>query len=152
MRPQVKITILASVLGLSVALNVSLGIGYLLRADTGEQCMLDRLQLDSKQRARLSEMRRKMQDKRAAFWRRSAEIKAELAEAICASRSSRTQLDPLLDRFAENQAGMQRAVAGHLLDVNAMLRSDQQEAFRVLLRTEMFRGIRTLAARAVDEP
>ena len=93
-----------------------------------------------------------MQDKRAAFWQRSAAIKAELAEAICASSSSRTQLDPLLYRYAKNQAGMQRAVAGHLLDVNAMLRSDQQEAFRILLRTEMFRGIRTLPVRAVDEP
>jgi hypothetical protein len=158
-----KITILASALGLSLALNVSLGIGHLHKAGTSEhgsavpdapqsRCLLDSLQLDAAQRERLSEMRRKMQDKRAAFWQRSAAIKAELAEAICASSSSRTQLDPLLDRYAKNQAGMQRAVAGHLSDVNAMLRSDQQEAFRILLRTEMFRGIRHLPARAADEP
>ena len=152
MRPQVKTTILASVLGLSVALNISLGIGYLLRADSVEQCMLDRLQLDAAQRERLSEMRRIMQEKRETFWRRSAAIKADLAEAICTSGSSRTRLDSLLDRFAENQAGMQRAVAGHLSEVNAMLRPDQQEEFRVLLRTEMFRGIRTLPAGAAVEP
>ena len=152
MRPQMIITILASALGLSVAMNVSLGIGCLHRADTSNECMLDKLQMDAAQRERLSEMRRKMQDKRAAFWRHSAAIKAELAEAICASSSSHTRLDPLLDRFAENQAGMQRAVAGHLSEVNAMLRPDQQEAFRVLLRTEMFRGIRTLPAGAADRP
>jgi len=152
MRPQVKTTFLASVLGLSLALNVSLGIGYLLGADAGQQCMLDKLQLDAKQRAYLSKMRRKMQEKRETFWRRSAAIKAELAEAICAPGSGLAQLDPLLDRFAENQAGMQRAVAAHLSDVNAMLRPGQQEAFRVLLRTEMFRGIRTLPAGAAEEP
>ncbi len=163
MRPQMKITILASALGLSVALNVSLGIGYLHKAGTSEhgsavpdapqdQCLLDRLQLDAEQRERLSEMRRKMRDKRAAFWQRSAAIKAELAEAICASSSSLAQIDPLLDRYAKNQAGMQRAVASHLSDVHAMLRPDQQEEYRILLRTEMFRGIRPLPARAVDEP
>jgi len=152
MRPQVKTTVLASLLGLSLALNVSLGIGYLLGADTGQQCMLDKLQLDTEQRDRLSEMRRKMQEKREAFWRRSAAIKADLAEAICAPGSTRAQLDPLLDRFAENQAGMQRAVAAHLSEVNAMLNPGQQEAFRVLLRTEMFRGIRNLPAGAVDQP
>jgi hypothetical protein len=114
--------------------------------------MLDRLQLDAKQQARLSEMRRGVQEKRKTFWRRSAAIRAELAKGICASDSSRAQIEPLLDRFAENQAEMQRAVAGHLLDVNAMLRPDQQEEFRVLLRTEMFRGIRALPAGAADKP
>jgi hypothetical protein len=158
-----KITILASALGLSVALNVSLGIGYLHKAGASEPesavpdvpkkpCLLDRFQLNTAQRERLFEMRRKMHDKRVAFWQRSVAIKADLAEAICASCSSRTQIDPLLDRYAKNQAEMQRAVAGHLSNVNAMLRPDQQEEFRILLRTEMFRGIRSLPARTVDDP
>ena len=160
MRPQVKTTILVSALGLSVALNVSLVMGYLQEASAnadgpaapdapGNRCLLDRLQLDVEQRQRLSEMRQKMREKRSAFWRRAAAIKADLAQALS---SSRGQPDALLDSYAKNQAEMQRAVADHLLSVNAMLRPDQREGFRTLLRTEMFRGIRPLPAGVVGEP
>jgi hypothetical protein len=162
MRPQVKTTILVAVLGLSLALNVSLAIGFLRKAGTrdgesagpdarGTRCLLDRLQLDHPQRQRLLEMRREMQKRRAAFWQRSAAIKTELAGAICAAGPSHPQLDALLDRYAKNQAQMQRAVADHLLGVNAMLRPDQREKFRDLLRTEMFRGISSPAT-VVGEP
>ena len=161
MRPQMKITILASLLGLSVALNAAFGIGFL--RDTSKQgsavvdpprgqCLVDSLKLDTAQQERLLEMRRKMDDIRAAFWQRSAAIKAELAEAICASGSKRTGIDPLLKEYAKNQAGMQRAVAKHLSDVNAMLRPKQQEEFRILLRTKMFRGIRRPSAKAPMRP
>ena len=75
--------------------------------------------------------------------------KGDLAQALS---SSRGQPDALLDSYAKNQAEMQRAVADHLLSVNAMLRPDQREGFRTLLRTEMFRGIRPLPAGVVGEP
>jgi hypothetical protein len=154
-----KTTLLMSALGLSVALNVSLAWGQLQGAGTGadqdlnnSECLLDRLELDDEQRARLSEMRDKMRDRRTAFWRRSAAIKAELAEAISTEGAGRERLDDLLERYANGQAGMQRAVADHLLAVNAMLRSDQREEFRILLRTEMFRGIRSPTTAAPGRP
>ena len=56
------------------------------------------------------------------------------------------------DRYAENQAAMQRAVAVHLRGVNAMLRPEQRETFRALLRTEMFRGIRSSRTGPEDAP
>ncbi|MBW2702959.1 MAG: periplasmic heavy metal sensor [Deltaproteobacteria bacterium] len=116
------------------------------------QCLVDSLKLDTAQQERLSEMRRKMDVKRAAFWQRAAELKAELAEAICASKSDRTGIDPLLSEYAKNQAGMQRAVAEHLSDVSTMLRPKQQERFRMLLRTKMFRGIGRSSAKAPRQP
>ena len=163
MRPQMKITILASLLGLSVALNVAFGIGTLHKTGTSEQgvpvadaprgqCLVDSLKLDTAQQERLSEMRRKMDDKRAAFWQRAAAIKAELAEAICASKSDRTGIDPLLSEYSKNQAGMQRAVAEHLSNVNNMLRPKQQEEFRMLLRSKMFRGIGRSPAKTPRQP
>jgi hypothetical protein len=154
-----KTTLLMSALGLSVALNVSLAWGQLRGAGTSadqdpnsSECLLDRLELDDEQRGRLSKMRKKMLDKRTAFWRGSAAIKTALAEAISAEGSSRARLDELLGRYAESQAGMQRAVADHLLEVSAMLRSDQREEFRILLRTEMFRGIRSPPTAAPRRP
>lgn len=161
MRPQVKSTVVFSVLGLSLALNVALAIGYLracapkttaASAAGDDSCLLDRLELDADQQRRLAEMRRKMLDKRAAYWRRAGSIKIELAEAISATRTDRAALDALLDRYADNQADMQRAVAGHLLGVCAMLRPKQREDFRTLLRTEMFRGIRSSRSTPAGAP
>jgi uncharacterized membrane protein len=163
MRPQMKTTILISVLGLSVALNAAFAIGHLHKADTrttasgvrdenGDRCLLDRLKLDADQRRILSEMRRQMNAKRAAFWRRANTTKADLAGAICASTFSRARLDAQLERYTKNQATMQRAVADHLLQVNAMLHPDQREAFRTLLRAEMFRGIRSLPSDVSGAP
>ena len=158
MRPQMKITVLASLLGLSVALNVAFVIGFLSEqspaaADAPQgQCLIDSLKLDTAQQERLSEMRRKMDDKRAAFWHRAAAIKAELAEAICASKSDRKGIDPLLSEYAKNQAGMQRSVAEHLSDVNTMLRPKQQNEFLILLRSKMFRGMGRSSAKAPRQP
>ena len=154
MRPQVKSTILFSALGLSLALNAALLIGHLrdrgaaagpsAAPPAGEgYCLLDRLELDAGQQRRLSEMRRHMQDKRRAYWQRAAAIKGELAEALSATRADRATLDAPLERYAENQAAMQRAVAEHLLGVSAMLRPAQREVFKTLLRAEMFQGIRS---------
>jgi len=152
MRPQVKSTIIWSLLGLSLALNVALGIGH-LRGDAApttaapavdhDYCLLDQLDLDGDQQRRLAEMRRKMHEKRAEYWQRATAIKGELAEAISAAELDRAALDTQLDRYAETQAAMQRAVAEHLLGVSAMLRPEQRDAFRTLLRTEMFQGIRS---------
>lgn len=163
MRPQVKSTILISVLALSLALNISLVIGLLSGAETDGReavsadtakawCLLDDLRLDEGQRGQLREMRQEMQRKRGKFWQRSAEIKAQLSEAICARPSDRAQIDALLDHYLKIQAGMQRVVADHLLNVSAMLRPGQMEEFRTLLRTEMFRGIRAVPAGTVGEP
>jgi len=163
MRPQVKSTILFSALGLSLALNAALLIGHLrdrgaaagpsAAPPAGEgYCLLDRLELDAGQQRRLSEMRRHMQDKRRAYWQRAAAIKGELAEAIGAAQAERAALDAPLERYAENQAAMQHAVAEHLLGVSAMLRPEQRETFRTLLRTEMFRGIRPSPGTPDDTP
>jgi len=163
MRPQVKTSILISVLGLSLAFNASLAIGHLrgpdesvsLSVDSGKAerfCLLDRLDLDSGQRQRLAEMRGKMQARRAEYWKQTNIIKAELAEAICYPDADREALDKLLNRYAKNQASMQRAVADHLLGVNAMLRPDQRKEFRKLLRSEMFRGIRSMSSGVLDRP
>jgi hypothetical protein len=153
MRPQVKSTVIFSILGLSLALNAAVLIGH-LRGTTGktddhaahpaagDYCLLDRLELDGEQQRRLAEMRRRMHEKRTAYWQRATAIKRDLAETICAAQTDRAALDAQLARFAENQAAMQRAVAGHLTGVNAMLRPGQRDAFRTLLRTEMFSGIR----------
>ncbi|MBN2495686.1 MAG: periplasmic heavy metal sensor [Deltaproteobacteria bacterium] len=157
MRPQVKTTILLSALALSLALNLSLAIG-LLRGDgdragraEGSFCLLDRLDLDPAQLERLEEMRREMAAKRAAYWKRADAIKSELAGAIC-GRPNRKAIDARLARYAENQADMQRAVVDHLRGVNAMLRPDQRIAFRALLRSEMFRGIRALPETGAAPP
>lgn len=163
MRPQVKTTILASVLGLSLALNAALAIGHLRSGDTnrsapaGHQatdayCLLDTLDLDAAQQQRLAEMRRRMHGKRTAFWQQANTIKADLADAICSADRNQEGLDSNLKRYAKNQAAMQRAVAEHLRDVNAMLRPEQRDGFRALLRTEMFRGIQSLSGEVVDEP
>ena len=161
MRPQVKSTILWSLLGLSLALNAALGIGYLRSAaamsggDSPTQddyCLLDRLELDGDQQDRLVEMRSKMRAKRADYRHRANAIKAELAEAISATNADRAALDTQLGRYAENQAAMQRAVAEHLLGVNAMLRPEQRGTFRTLLRTEMFRGIHAAGVGTPCEP
>jgi hypothetical protein len=162
MRPQVKSTILFSVLGLSLALNAAMAIGR-LRGSAGQAsasagpaakgyCLLDRLELDAGQQRRLAEMRRRMHARRAEYWQRVGAIKGWLAEAICAAPVDRTELDAQLERYTKNQATMQRAVADHLLGVNAMLRPGQREAFRTLLRTEMFRGIRPTRSTAAGAP
>ena len=161
MRPQVKSTVVFSILGLSLALNVALAIGYVRACATktttaspagGDYCLLDRLELDAGQQRRLAEMRRRMLDKRATYWRRAGTLKIELAEAISASRVDRAALDALLERYADNQADMQRAVAEHLRGVCAMLRPEQREDFRTLLRTEMFRGIRSSRSTPAGTP
>ena len=152
MRPQVKSTIIFSVLGLSLALNAALLIEHLRGEKTpakppathqveDDYCLLDSLELDPEQQRRLAEMRRLMHGKRNAYRQRASAIKVELAEAICAAQVDRAALDAQLERYAENQAAMQRAVAEHLLGVGAMLRPGQRDTFRTLLRTEMFRGI-----------
>lgn len=153
-----KTTLLWSLLGLSLALNAALAIGH-LRSEAARngppgddakdgQCLLDRLSLDREQQLRLAEMRRTMRERRTAYWRQAEAIKGELAEAICSSDMQPGALDAQLTRYAENQAAMQRAVAEHLRGVNAMLRPEQREGFRNLLRTEMFRGIRSLPGEA----
>jgi len=154
MRPRVKSTVLWSICGLSLALNAALAAGQ-LRGGVAEaeppaaslvareSCLLDRLELDAVQQRRLGAMRRTMQGKRAAYWQRAAAIKGELAEALSATRADRATLDAPLERYAENQAAMQRAVAEHLLGVSAMLRPAQREVFKTLLRAEMFQGIRS---------
>jgi hypothetical protein len=150
MRPQVKSTIVWSLLGLSLALNVALAIGHfwvaaqktIAPSGTDDYCLLDSLDLDHKQQGRLAEMRRKMHEKRAAYWQTATAIKAELAEVISAAQPDRFGLDTQLERYADNQKAMQRAVADHLLGVNAMLHPEQRGEFRTLLRTEMFKGIR----------
>lgn len=163
MRPQVKTTILASVLALSLALNVSLVLGALSRADErsgapadrgddDERCMLDRLQLDAEQRERLAVLRREMLAKRRAFWQRSAGIKTELADAICAQTSDRERIDSLLLRYSENQAAMQREVVEHLSRVHAMLRPEQREQLHALLRTDIFHGTRPFPDEAPEAP
>jgi Spy/CpxP family protein refolding chaperone len=152
MRPQVKSTIISSLLGLSLALNAALAVGYFRgaakktdAAPTAEDgyCLLDRLEFDTAQQRRLADMRQRMREERAAYWARATEIKRELAEAISAAQVDRTTLDAELERYAENQAAMQRAVAEHLIGVGAMLRPEQRDEFRTLLRTEMFHGIRS---------
>jgi len=152
MRPQVKTTIIFSLLGLSLALNAVLAIGYVggaggrtaAAAPTGKDyCLLDRLDLDTAQQRRLADMRKKMHEKRAAYWKRGTEIKSELAKSISAAQVDRIALGAQLERYAKNQAAMQRAVAEHLVGVGAMLRPEQRDEFLTLLRTEMFRGIRS---------
>ncbi len=160
MRPRVKSTIIWSLLGLSLALNATLGIGDLrdLAASKAAapaedcNCLFDRLDLDDDQQRRLAEMRRKIHEKRAAYRQRAAAIKVELAEAISATEVDRAALDTQLERYAENQAAMQRAIAEHLLGVSAMLRPEQRDTFRTLLRTEMFRGIRAARSKTACEP
>lgn len=161
MRAQVKSTIIWSILGLSLALNVALGIGHLRGAaartaavptSDHDYCLLDQLDLDGDQQRRLAEMRRKMHAKRADYWRRATAIKLELAEAISTAEVDRAALDTQLDRYAENQAAMQRAVAEHLLGVSAMLRPEQRDAFQTLLRTEMFQGIRSTRSKTPGAP
>jgi hypothetical protein len=151
MRPQVKSTIVSSLLGLSLALNLALVVGHLLGGGTDplaahpedDSCLLDRLELDAEQQRRLAEMQSTMRKVRTAYWQRATAIKAELAETISAARADGAELEAQLERYAENQAAMQRAVAEHLVGVGAMLRPAQREAFRTLLRTEIFRGIRS---------
>ncbi len=160
MRPQVKSTIIWSLLGLSLALNATLGIGDLrdLAASKAAApaedriCLFDRLYLDDDQQRRLAEMRRKIHEKRAAYRQRAAAIRVELAEAISATEVDRAALDTQLERYAENQAAQQRAVAEHLVGVSAMLRPEQRDAFRTLLRTEMFRGLRSNRSNNPGEP
>lgn len=163
MRSRVTTTILASALGLSLALNASLVIGTLRQADASppedvaqgeaeEHCLLDRLQLDEEQRERLALLRREMLSKRRAFWQRSSRIKAALADAICEEDVDRGRIDSLLSQYAEEQAGMQREIVAHLSRVHAMLRADQREHFHELLRTEMFRGARPFPNEVVEEP
>ncbi len=154
MRPQMKSTLIWSLLGLSLALNAALAVGH-LRGSTarkkssagepaeGGYCLLDKLELDADQKRRLAAMQRSMHDKRAAYWQRASAIKRELAEALSRAQADRAALNAQLDRYAANQAAMQRAVAEHLLGVSALLRPEQREAFSTLLRTEMFSGIRS---------
>lgn len=163
MRPQVKTTLLLAGLGLSLAMNAAFAIGTFRRAGaaapreqtsrtTAPLCLLDRLQLDSAQRAKLAEMRQRLQVKRETFWRRSAAIKAELADAICAQDTRSGKLDRLLARYAREQSRMQRSVTDHLRQVGAMLRPDQRKRFHRLLRTEMFRGLRSAPGSAGRKP
>jgi len=163
MRSRVTTTILASVLGLSLALNASLVDGPprradaqpgdgAARADEGESCLLDRLQLDEGQRERLAALRSEMHLERRAFWRRSAALKAELADAICADDADHERIDSLLSRYAENQAGMQREIVAHLSRVNAMLRPDQRGRFHELLRTDIFQGTRPFPNEQTEAP
>jgi Spy/CpxP family protein refolding chaperone len=159
----VTTTILASALGLSLALNASLVVGSFRRAgaqpgdgaareDEGESCLLDRLQLDEGQRERLTAQRSEMHVKRRAFWRRSAAIKAELADAIRAEDADRERIDSLLARYAENQAEMQREIVAYLSRVNAMLRPDQRGQFHELLRTDIFHGTRPFPNEQTEAP
>lgn len=161
MRPQVKSTIIWSFLGLSLALNAALVVDQLrgsvagtgaARPTADDTCLLDHLELDGEQQRRLDGMRRRMHGMRADYRRRADAIKAELAEAISATPVDRAELERQLDRYAENQAAMQHAVAEHLLGVGAMLRPGQRDAFRTLLRGEMFRGIQPARREAGDAP
>jgi hypothetical protein len=163
MRPQVKSTIILSGLGLSLALNAAMAIGQLrgsaqrkdspaARRAGEEYCLLDQLELDAEQQRLLAEMRRRMHKKRGAYWQSATAIKVELADAICAAPADRAALDAQLERYAKNQAAMQRGVAEHLLGVNAMLRPEQREGFRRLLRTQMFRGIRSSRGKPAGAP
>jgi Zn-dependent oligopeptidase len=160
MHPRVRTTLLLSLLGLSVALNVSLLLGLQRRAaaapaakgEAASDCLLDRLQLDTEQRRRLAAMRQRMHQRRARYWQRTAALRAELAAAICAPAPDAAGLDGLLERYAAEQAAMQRAVADHLVGVNGLLRPGQRQAFRALLRREMFSGIRKLSQAAGAAP
>lgn len=154
MRPQVRTTILVSALGLSVALNVSLGFGLVLRSrdaagragsasTRARGCLLDDLNLSSAQRARLSALRRKIQVLHREHWRRTDALKTDLADAISAERLDRGQIDRLLGVFADNQTRVQRAVVEHLLNVMSILDREQRGEFRKLLRRQIFRRIGT---------
>jgi Spy/CpxP family protein refolding chaperone len=154
MRPQVRTTILVSALGLSVALNVSLGFGLVLRSRDAagcaggaparaRGCLLDDLNLSSAQRARLSALRREIQVQHREHWRRTDALKTDLADAISAERPDRGQIDRLLGAFADNQTRVQRAVVEHLLNVMSMLDREQRGEFRKLLRRQIFRRIGT---------
>lgn len=162
MRPRMRTTLLTSALGFSVALNLSLAIGLVLRAGPrgsgGEihrapshRCLLEELDLSADQHESLSALRRAMRQRREEFWRRGATLKAELAEAICAPSPDRDRLAFLLDDFGQSQATMQAAVVDHLVNVNALLSPEQGERFRALLRTEVFRGMES-ATGTVEEP
>ena len=163
MRPQMKTTIFASLLGLSLALNAALVIGQLQGKKTDQQlpaaqqalddyCLLDSLGLDAEQQERLVEMRRRMHERRKTFWQRANAIKVDLTDAISSLDGDQARIDVHLERYAKNQAAMQRAVVEHLRTVNAMLRPEQQDGFRVLLRSEMFSGISSASGTELDEP
>lgn len=155
MRPQVKSTVIFSILGLSLALNIATvpwSVRGLARGTAEDDCLLDRLDLDAEQQRRLAAMRRKMLEKRRAYQQRAAAIKTALAEEISTAPKETQALSAQLERYVANQAAMQREVAKHLLGVRAMLRPDQREAFEVLLRDEMFRGIDVSRSTAVSAP
>jgi len=159
----VKNTIVASALGLSLALNASLLLGHVKRsgsslpalaapAPSQPRCLLDAIDLDDGQRDRLSKLRREMRPKRAAYWKRARAIKAELANAVADPNADRARVDRLVERYGENQESMQREVAAHLMNVNDLLRPDQRDHYRALLRDEMFRGIQPRDAGVEAEP
>jgi len=155
MTPAVKTTSLLTLLGFSLALNLSQAIGTSSGPGPGARepaaaggssgaCLVEQLELDAGQEEQLAELRAAMQLRRTDYWQRCAELKRRLADAICAPGASGEALAPILEEYSRNQAEMQRAVAEHLLEVRALLDEAQRGAFRGLLAAEIFRGIRSL--------
>lgn len=135
-----------ALLALSLALNATLlwtrfaaapaGGGA---AGGGPECLIDRLEVPDANRTAWEARRARMMDDRRTYQERLSALRGELADAIAEATPDRARIDAILGRFASTQSAFQAQVAGFLVDVQALLPPGQHDAFRGLLRDNLFR-------------
>ncbi len=107
--------------------------------DVGSECLIDRLEVPEASRTAWEARRARMMDDRRAYQVRLAALRGELADAIAEATPDRARIDAILGRFSTTQSAFQAQVAGFLVDVQALLPPGQHDAFRGLLRDNLFR-------------
>jgi Spy/CpxP family protein refolding chaperone len=152
-----KKLLLGGLLALSLAMNLSFGVVYLLQSRVGggepgsvhgaagaQDCLLEQLTLNEHQQAQLGSLRSEMLALRQREAPTMAAQRAELADAIAAEHPDEAAIARLLEQYSAAQQRLQQRAVEHLLRVRGLLDDTQREQFRLLLRTRIFQGIRSL--------
>ena len=109
-------------------------------------CILDELDLDPKQNARLQELRKTVWQKRSRYFATMAELRRRIGETIAQGRGPATPaqeklLQELLQSLCKKQSAFRQVVIHHLFDVKKLLGDQQRSHFARLLKTKIFRGM-----------
>ncbi len=134
-----KRLVLWALLALSLSGNVAVAAVALWHRSVSpapspdEPRIFSRVSLDAEQRARITELRARLMDKRDGHVRRMGQLRTQLAAAVVRPPEDRAAVDAVLHEIAAVQADYQEAVVAHVLAVRDVLRPDQRPAFEKML-------------------
>lgn len=131
-----KTKLLLLLLAASFAGNVAFVATTLAARRQHAAMPMDRLGLDSDQRARLMVVRERFVGERGHAQARMRELRRELADEVTKPAPDRARMEQAAAAMANVQAGMRPKLIAHLLDMHGLLRSEQRAGLAELLRAE----------------